>query len=187
MIFRGFVRLFTALYLNFESWIRVIFPRKNSNMRRLTAAAVALCFFVCACSESARTLSGLDPEAFKTDSTALYVINNHNGMEACITNYGARLVSLCVPGADGKLRDVVLGFGDIRTYTSNNSAFGALVGPYANPTAVLKDGNRQTARAAVCLETQHFPDSPNHPRFPTTVLRPGERFFSHTAYGFTTE
>lgn len=134
MIFRGFVRLFTAIYLNFESWIRVIFPRKNSNMRRLTAAAFAFCFFVCACSESARTVSGLDPEAFQTDSTALYVITNHNGMEACITNYGARLVSLCVPGADGKLRDVVLGFGDIRTYTSNNSAFGALVGPYANPT-----------------------------------------------------
>ncbi|MFJ7147890.1 aldose epimerase family protein [Streptomyces sp. NPDC100445] len=38
--------------------------------------------------------------------------------------------------------------------------------------------------AAVALETQHFPDSPNHPAFPTTVLRPGESFRSETVYGF---
>jgi aldose 1-epimerase len=39
--------------------------------------------------------------------------------------------------------------------------------------------NRQTA---ICFETQHFPDSPNHPAFPTTVLRPGETFRSTTLY-----
>ncbi|MCI3269974.1 aldose epimerase family protein [Streptomyces cylindrosporus] len=38
----------------------------------------------------------------------------------------------------------------------------------------------------VALETQHFPDSPNHPDFPTTVLRPGGVFRSETVYGFTT-
>ncbi|MEV4892052.1 aldose epimerase family protein [Nonomuraea sp. NPDC055795] len=36
-----------------------------------------------------------------------------------------------------------------------------------------------------CLETQHFPDSPNQPRFPSTVLRPGERMESSTTYRFT--
>jgi aldose 1-epimerase len=36
----------------------------------------------------------------------------------------------------------------------------------------------------LCLETQHFPDSPNHPDFPTTVLRPGEVFQSTTIYQF---
>lgn len=36
--------------------------------------------------------------------------------------------------------------------------------------------------AAICLETQHFPDSPNHPAFPSTVLRPGETFRSTTEY-----
>lgn len=368
-------------------------------MMKQFLAAVALCFFVSACSDNVMPVSGLDPEAFKTDSTALYVISNNNGMEACITNFGARLVSLCVPGADGKLRDVVLGFGDIGTYTSNSTSFGALVGPYANriakghfsldgtgydleinngvnclhsgnrgwrhscfkfisrnensltlgitkpagqfglpgdvelsvtytvtednrfdivyeatttaptvlnvtnhtffnlsgdyhktvledmlsvdadyitpvdasmiptggylpvegtpfdfrsrkaigadidaedaqialangydhnfvlnrpgddsvvaaslfcpesgirmdvytdqpgiqvftanaanPKAVFKDGKLQTARAAVCLETQHFPDSPNQPQFPTTILRPGEKFLSHTAYAFS--
>jgi aldose 1-epimerase len=35
-----------------------------------------------------------------------------------------------------------------------------------------------------CLETQHFPDSPNQPTFPSTVLRPGETFQSTTIYGF---
>ena len=38
--------------------------------------------------------------------------------------------------------------------------------------------------AGVALETQHFPDSPNHPEFPSTVLRPGETFKSHTEYRF---
>jgi aldose 1-epimerase len=39
--------------------------------------------------------------------------------------------------------------------------------------------------AGVALETQHFPDSPNHPEYPSTVLRPGERFRSRTVYAFT--
>ena len=37
------------------------------------------------------------------------------------------------------------------------------------------------------LETQHAPDSPNHPEFPSTVLRPGETFSSRTEYRFTAE
>ncbi len=39
--------------------------------------------------------------------------------------------------------------------------------------------------AGVCFETQHFPDSPNHPEFPSTVLRPGETFRSTTIYEFS--
>ena len=39
-------------------------------------------------------------------------------------------------------------------------------------------------RAGLCLETQHFPDSPNQPRFPSTVLRPGELYRSATVYRF---
>ncbi|MCU0371171.1 MAG: galactose-1-epimerase, partial [Bacteroidales bacterium] len=37
-----------------------------------------------------------------------------------------------------------------------------------------------------CLETQHFPDSPNQPGFPGTILRPGETFISQTIYKFGT-
>ena len=354
-----------------------------------------------ACTHSVELKSGLDPDAFKTDSTALYAISNSKGMEACITNFGARVVSLCVPDRDGDFRDVAVGFGDIESYTANKTSFGALVGPYANriaggrftldgnecqleinngpnclhggnggwrqrsfevlsysdnslslgikkpegelgfpgevdftvrytitednrldivyeatttaptvlnvtnhtffnlsgdtsesvidnllfvdadsytptnevqiptgeylsvegtpfdfrktkkigqdidrddpqlsvaggydhnlilnnpgndkkvaaslycpksgikmdvytdqpglqvftanngnPKLIFKDGKAQVGRAAVCLETQHFPDSPNHPSFPTTELRPGEIFYSHTAYAFSTE
>ncbi len=39
-------------------------------------------------------------------------------------------------------------------------------------------------RTGLCLETQHFPDSPNHPDFPSTVLRPGQGFRSRTIWRF---
>jgi aldose 1-epimerase len=42
-------------------------------------------------------------------------------------------------------------------------------------------------RHGFCLETQHFPDSPNKPSFPSTTLRPGEEFRSRTVYTFTTQ
>jgi aldose 1-epimerase len=48
-----------------------------------------------------------------------------------------------------------------------------------------KGGKVYNAAGGVCLETQHFPDSPNKPQFPTTVLRPGEHFRSTTIYGFS--
>jgi aldose 1-epimerase len=37
------------------------------------------------------------------------------------------------------------------------------------------------------LETQHYPDSPNHPNFPSTVLSPGERYQTTTIYRFSTD
>jgi aldose 1-epimerase len=39
-------------------------------------------------------------------------------------------------------------------------------------------------RTALALETQHFPDSPNEPAFPSTILRPGKRLSSRTVYRF---
>ena len=47
-----------------------------------------------------------------------------------------------------------------------------------------KGGHVYGARAGVCLETQHFPDSPNHPAFPSTILRPGADFRSRTIFTF---
>jgi aldose 1-epimerase len=49
---------------------------------------------------------------------------------------------------------------------------------------VGKQGVRLERRHGFCLETQHFPDSPNHPAFPSTVLRPGETLRSHTVFAF---
>ena len=41
--------------------------------------------------------------------------------------------------------------------------------------------------AGLCLETQHYPDSPNHPNFPSAILRPGSRFRSETIYKFSAQ
>ncbi|WP_326765461.1 galactose mutarotase [Streptomyces sp. NBC_01591] len=51
-------------------------------------------------------------------------------------------------------------------------------------TADHFDGRPFGPCAGIALETQHFPDSPNRPAFPSTVLRPGEEFVSTTVYGF---
>jgi aldose 1-epimerase len=48
-----------------------------------------------------------------------------------------------------------------------------------------KHGHRYPKRAAVCFETQHFPDSINKPEYPSIVLRPGETFKSKTIYAFS--
>ena len=49
-----------------------------------------------------------------------------------------------------------------------------------------KEGKVYGHRFAFCLETQHFPDSPNHPDFPTTVLKAGQHFHSVSVYRFST-
>ena len=80
------------------------------------------------------TMSGLDPDRFistvEGKPTALYVINS-NGMEACITNYGARIVSLMAPDKNGEMQDVVLGFDNIEDYHQQKQNFGSIVGRYA--------------------------------------------------------
>jgi len=50
---------------------------------------------------------------------------------------------------------------------------------------VGKTGQVYGPHAGLCLETQHFPDSPNHADFPSTVLRPGQTFRSRTIYAFS--
>jgi aldose 1-epimerase len=47
-----------------------------------------------------------------------------------------------------------------------------------------KGGHAYGKRSAFCLETQHFPDSPNKPNFPSTVVRPGQEYRSTTVYAF---
>ncbi|KAI1700467.1 aldose 1-epimerase domain-containing protein [Ditylenchus destructor] len=49
---------------------------------------------------------------------------------------------------------------------------------------VLRSGVKDVRRSAFCLETQHFPDSPNQPGFPTTVLKPGELYKTLSVYKF---
>jgi aldose 1-epimerase len=48
-------------------------------------------------------------------------------------------------------------------------------------------GKTYTSRTFMCFEAQHFPDSPNQPGFPSTVLRKGDTFYQHTIYRFSAE
>lgn len=58
-------------------------------------------------------------------------------------------------------------------------------------TGNFLDGSKTSGgfpqHGAFCLETQHYPDSPNRPEFPSTVLKPGQKFNSTTVYKFSTE
>ena len=57
-------------------------------------------------------------------------------------------------------------------------------GNFLDGTNVGRDGRTYHFRYGLCLETQHFPDSPNQPSFPNTVLRPGEEYRTQTVYRF---
>jgi aldose 1-epimerase len=58
-------------------------------------------------------------------------------------------------------------------------------GNFLDGTITGKDGKVYQQRAALCLETQHFPDSPNHPNFPSTELKPGQKYHTVTIYRFS--
>ncbi len=68
--------------------------------------------------------------------TDLYILKNKNNMQAAITNYGGRLVSLLVPDKDNKMVDVSIGFDSVQQYkTSTEPYFGATIGRYGNRIA----------------------------------------------------
>ncbi len=52
---------------------------------------------------------------------------------------------------------------------------------------VRKHGIKYPKHVSVCLESQKFPDSPNHPEWASPVLKPGEKYYSHAAYKFSTK
>jgi len=58
-------------------------------------------------------------------------------------------------------------------------------GNFLNGTMIGHGGKPYIYRSGLCLETGHYPDSPNHPGFPATVLNPGETFKSRTIYRFS--
>lgn len=82
------------------------------------------------------TKSGLLPSKFEASvegkPVKLYVLTNDNGVEACITNYGGRVVSLMVPARNGDFIDVQLGYDNIADYVNNDGNYGALIGRYGN-------------------------------------------------------
>lgn len=106
----------------------------------ITTCGVGIMLAACGGNQNADNLtkSGIDPTKFIAEydgkPTALYTLQNENGMEACITNFGGRIVSLMVPDCDGNFHDVVLGFDSIAAYfpENNQTDFSAAIGRYAN-------------------------------------------------------
>jgi aldose 1-epimerase len=60
-------------------------------------------------------------------------------------------------------------------------------GNFLDGSDIGKAGKKYDYRSAFCLEPQHFPDSPNHPNFPSTVLKPGDIYQQKTIYKFSVE
>jgi aldose 1-epimerase len=91
----------------------------------------------CKKEKNVQTLSGLNTKDFVTKvdgkKTGLYILKNNAGTEACITNFGGRIVSLLVHDRKGNLTDVVLGYGSINEYLAKpDGNYGALIGRYGN-------------------------------------------------------
>jgi aldose 1-epimerase len=75
----------------------------------------------------------------------------------------------------GRLLEVITDQPGMQLYTGN----------FLDGTQVGHGGKSYKFRSGFCLESGHYPDSPNHPEFPTTVLNPGETFKSRTIYRFS--
>jgi len=103
------------------------------NVVALTALVFSVFFSACT---SSVTKSGLKRSDFQVTidgkKNDLYVMTNKNGMEVCMMNYGARIVSIMVPDKNGVFADVVLGFDSIGGYQNNKTDFGAFIGRYGN-------------------------------------------------------
>lgn len=85
-----------------------------------------------------------------------------------------RLAARLSDEKSGRTLEVYTSEPGLQVYTANGLR-GAMIG---------KKGIAYQKRSAICLETQHFADSPNKPQFPSTVLRPGEMFESRCIYRF---
>src|SRR6476661_6358642 len=102
--------------------------------------------------------SNLDKASFrkmvKGLETGLFFLKNSRGVKVAITNYGARIVSLIVPGVRGKDTDVVTGFDSIDGYFAARETYhGSIVGRYAN----------RIARGKFTLDGKEYQLSINNP------------------------
>ncbi|MCY1722161.1 galactose mutarotase [Prolixibacteraceae bacterium Z1-6] len=96
-----------------------------------------------------------------------YVINKNEGELA--------FAAVAYDPQSGRYMEVFTTEPGIQFYTGN----------HLNGSAIGKAGKAYTKRTGFCLETQHFPDTPNQPNFPSTLLKPGETLNSTTIYKFS--
>jgi aldose 1-epimerase len=97
-----------------------------------------------------------------------WVVNGHAGT--------LRLAAIVTDPDSGRKMTVETTQPGVQFYTSN----------HLDGTFTTRHGVKAVVHSALCLETQHFPDSPNHPAFPSTLLRPGQAFHETTTFAFST-
>ena len=97
-----------------------------------TRAAFALILNLVAMQAATKVTSADFGKTREGTPVRIYTLTNANGVEAVITNYGGRIVSLKVPDRKGAMGDVVAGFNSLDGYLGPNPYFGAIVGRYAN-------------------------------------------------------
>jgi aldose 1-epimerase len=88
---------------------------------------------------------------------------------------GLKLAARVNEATSGRILEVWTTQPGVQFYTGN----------FLDGSVTGKQGHVYKRRYAFCLETQHFPDSPNHPDFPTTILKPGESFREKTVFKFS--
>lgn len=94
-----------------------------------------------------------------------------------LNGQGLRLAASVVDPSTGRKLEVLTTQPGVQFYTGNHLD-GSVTG---------KSGVAYKFRFGFCLETQHFPDSPNKPDFPSTALKPGDQFHEITIFRFSTE
>lgn len=92
------------------------------------------------------------------------------------TGHGLTFAARVTEPESGRVLEVLTTQPGIQFYTGN----------FLDGTVHGKGGKAYPRRSALCLETQHFPDTPNHPKFPTAELKPGEAYRQTTIYKFST-
>lgn len=90
---------------------------------------------------------------------------------------GFRFAASAYDPTSGRLLEVYTDQPGIQLYTGN----------FLDGTLPTRDGKTYAHRTGLCLETQHYPDSPNQKDFPTTVLNPGENYKTKTSFKFSTK
>jgi aldose 1-epimerase len=100
---------------------------------------------------------------------------DHNWVLERAEKGGLQLAAEVFEPTSGRVLEVLTTEPGIQFYSGN----------FLDGTAKGKGGQLYGHRTGLCLETQHFPDSPNHPKFPSTVLKPGESYRSSTVLHFS--
>jgi aldose 1-epimerase len=87
---------------------------------------------------------------------------------------GIQLAARVVEPSSGRTMEVATTEPGLQFYSGN----------FLDGTITGRDGHLYGHRSGFCLETQHYPDSPNQPAFPSTILRPGQEYKSRTVFTF---